>query len=347
MEEFDIGVNWSAPIAADAPSGRDMEYDAMFAELETAAIATPEQQYGDTVIAGKDPDWQQVLTLATTLSSQTKDLRVLLLLTRALTQLHGLPGALYGLESAATVLREHWSSVHPQLNIDGEDDPQLRFNALSEFGAMDGLGSDLRQSAALSSHLGSFSVKDLDKLWESGIVDVNGITVSRLQIEQIVNDFARSNESDVLQLPRRILEQLDALAQLCQQNLSSEFQPDYSVLKRPLQRLQTLFQNVPDALPGDTQSPPLTAATVPGPAGGMPTAATLSLNSRADAVRCLELACQYIEKSEPTNPAPLLIRRAIKLMEMSFMDIVKNMAPDGLNQAMFITGAEASADDGN
>ncbi|WP_267967015.1 type VI secretion system protein TssA [Delftia tsuruhatensis] len=341
-------MSWSTPISPDAPSGADMEYESIFAELETAAIATPEQQYGDTVIAGKGPDWQQVLTLATTLSTQTKDLRVLVLLTRALTHLHGLQGTLYGLRSAHTVLDQFWDSVHPQLTIDGEDDPQMRFNALSEFGAIDGLGADMRQSAALTSHLGVFSVKDLDRLWDTGATEINGINVNRLQLKQIVDDISESNNSVALRLPRLIVEQLDAMLVLCQHHLGSEFQPDYGMLKRPLQRLAMLFEGRQDVAAGASPVPSGSQAVETVPQAGLAsTGIPLGLASRKDAIHCLELACQYIENSEPTNPAPLLIRRAIKLMEMNFMDIIKHLAPDGLNQAMFITGAEASEEDGN
>ena len=69
------------------------------------------------------------------------------------------------------------------------------------------------------------------------------------------------------------------------------------------------------------------------------------IQSRRDAVRQLELVCRYLEVNEPTNPAPFLIRRAIKVMEMNFMDILKNMAPEGLTQASFITGVDIHPDE--
>ena len=110
LEDFNIGVDWSKAVSEAEPSGKNTEYDTKFAELENAAISTTEQQYGATVIAGKEPDWQQMLRLATDLSLQTRDLRVLLLLTRAMTRIHGLKGLLYGLNSVNTVSRQFWDS---------------------------------------------------------------------------------------------------------------------------------------------------------------------------------------------------------------------------------------------
>jgi len=332
MDAIDLGVNWQAPVTPEAPSGPDMEYEAAYAELEAAATTTPEQQYGQTVIAGKKADWQQVLALATALSQQTRDVRIILLLTRALTHLHGLPGLLYGLQACVAVLEHVWDSVHPQLQHDGEHDPQMRFNALSEFGAMDGLAADLRQSVALESDLGVFTVKDLDRLWETGAVEIDTLVVNRAQLTHIVTALDAAGTTQALHLPRRIIEHLDTILAICGQHWDESLQPDYSALKRPLQRLVTLFTPEEEAAQADTALP-------------LPDDMPLALASRADAIRCLKRVCQFIEHSEPTNPAPLLIRRAIAVMGMNFMDIVKHIAPDGLNQAMFITGVEASSDD--
>ena len=64
MEDFNVDVDWAAPISDTEPAGKNTEFETKFAELETAAIFVPEQQYGETVIAAKEPDWQQVLRLA-------------------------------------------------------------------------------------------------------------------------------------------------------------------------------------------------------------------------------------------------------------------------------------------
>ena len=349
MEDFNVGVDWSSAVSEAEPSGRNTEYDTKFAELETAAIATPEQQYGDTVIAGKEPDWQQMLRLATELSQQTRDLRVLLLLTRALTRLHGLGGLLYGMSSVNTASHALWDSLHPQLVIDDESDPQMRFSALSNFGDLDGLAADLRQSVVLSSHLGVLTVKDLERLLEHGSLEVNGVTITDSQLAQIVADVAKSKDAPVLELPRRIVAEINAVQEHFHHQLGSEFQPDLSTLVRPLQRISALLDSSghtgsasDSAHAGEHNDEMDTLAA----AGGSVAAAKGigGIQSRRDALRQLELVCRYLEINEPTNPAPFLIRRAMKFMEMNFMDILKEMAPDGLNQASFITGVEPAPD---
>ena len=338
VEDFNVEIEWSKPISDSEPAGKNTEFETKFAELETAAIFVPEQQYGDTVIAAKEPDWQQVLRLASSLSQETKDLRVMLWLTRALTRMYGLSGLNYGLQSVNTVGQLFWQHLHPQLEIDGETDPQLRYSILSDFGDAGTLVADMRQSVLLPSHIGAFTIKDLERLADTGSIEVNGISVTNTQISQIVQEQAKGEHSALLNIPAQIISQVNAIQQRCRHELGSEYEPDLQTLIKPLQKVLKLLdghganEDAGEAAESDTGS---TTA-------GMASAASGPIRSRKDAVRQLELACQYLEQNEPTNPAPLLIRRAIKVMEMSFMDIVKNMAPDGLNQAMFITGAEAS-----
>ncbi|MGH8762327.1 MAG: ImpA family type VI secretion system protein, partial [Nitrosospira sp.] len=64
------------------------------------------------------------------------------------------------------------------------------------------------------------------------------------------------------------------------------------------------------------------------------------INSRADAVRMLDKICEFIEKTEPANPAPLFIRRGQRLMTKNFVEIMQDLAPDSLNQIKQITGLE-------
>jgi len=62
------------------------------------------------------------------------------------------------------------------------------------------------------------------------------------------------------------------------------------------------------------------------------------LRTRADAAQMLEMVCRFMEQHEPSNPAPLLIRRAQRLIQMNFMEIVKDLMPDSLAQIEKLAG---------
>ena len=65
--------------------------------------------------------------------------------------------------------------------------------------------------------------------------------------------------------------------------------------------------------------------------------------SREDAIRALERACEWIERNEPSNPAPLLIRRSQRLMNRNFIDIVRELLPEGLDQIEKLAGTPPRA----
>jgi type VI secretion system protein ImpA len=62
------------------------------------------------------------------------------------------------------------------------------------------------------------------------------------------------------------------------------------------------------------------------------------IRSRQDAIRMLEKVCEFIERTEPSNPAPLLIRRAQRLVSKNFIEIMEDLAPDSLGVIKGIAG---------
>ena len=64
------------------------------------------------------------------------------------------------------------------------------------------------------------------------------------------------------------------------------------------------------------------------------------IGTREEAVRVLDLVCSYLELHEPSNPAPLFIRRAQRLMTKNFIEIVKDLMPDSLANLEKLAGGE-------
>jgi len=74
------------------------------------------------------------------------------------------------------------------------------------------------------------------------------------------------------------------------------------------------------------------------PGAGVPAASLTAVHTRVDALRLLDLVCAYYERAEPSSPLPLLIRRAKRLADKSFLEILQDIAPDGMTQAHSVTG---------
>jgi type VI secretion system protein ImpA len=65
-----------------------------------------------------------------------------------------------------------------------------------------------------------------------------------------------------------------------------------------------------------------------------------SVNSRQDAIRAIELVCAYLERNEPTNPAQLLLRRAARVIDKNFLQLVRDLAPDAVKEVARVMGID-------
>jgi type VI secretion system protein ImpA len=66
-----------------------------------------------------------------------------------------------------------------------------------------------------------------------------------------------------------------------------------------------------------------------------------AINNRNDVIRALDLICDYYRLQEPSSPIPLLLRRAKLLVKKDFLEILQELAPDGLAQAQTLRGSES------
>jgi len=119
------------PVSPEQPTGANLEYDPAFADLERAVQGKPEQQMGDTIVAGEPPDWNAVQKQAAALLARSKDLRVVSHLVRALLHRNGFEGYSEGLAIVHGLLERYWQPLYPHLDPDDNNDPTIRVNALA------------------------------------------------------------------------------------------------------------------------------------------------------------------------------------------------------------------------
>lgn len=318
-----------APVAADQPGGKALDYDNDFLELEREMQGTPEQQYGDTLIPAQEPDWSTVLQSARALLARSKDFRLAVAITRALTRLHGPRGTAEGLALVIAMANRYWQDGHPALHEDGEEDLLPRGNALAALGAASGLPSDLRGAEIGSRQMGKLTLGTLERIALSR-EDVSGEPLQRDQLPRFLRDELESGNQDLLALPC-IRERAQTLRGLLVPALGTEHAPDLSsilALTELLAPSTSAVEQVSD------ESSELAVTEVPatprlGPAGA---------TSRSDAIAMLDAVCEFLERNEPANPAPLLIRRARNMIGQDFLAILRDLAPAGLQQAELIAG---------
>jgi type VI secretion system protein ImpA len=328
-----------------APAGPNLEFDADFGALERAAQGKAEQQYGGTVIPAEEPDWKEVANLAADLLERTHDLRVMVHLAIARLRLSGLQDFVAILATIRQQLETRWAYVHPQLDPEDDNDPTLRANALLPLAEPIKVLRVLRDlPLAASRRDGPVSWRTIGMF--SGAIEAP--TEQDRKPESVIRAaFAETGGPALTALRATIttgVAEARAIGTAFDTNSFSASGPDLSGLIKQLQEMAHYIaqfmpafeeEAAPDAeQPGEAA--PGEAAAAPSPSRAVSAASLTSVSTRADAVRLLDIVCRYYEQYEPSSPLPLLIARARKLADKGFLEILQDLAPDGLMQAQTI-----------
>ena len=115
--------------------------------------------------------------------------------------------------------------------------------------------------------------------------------------------------------------------------------PSFGNLASLLQKISDFLQSLMERrLPATAGA----VASTEGVAGGASPLAGGSVSgeirSREDVVRALDRISAYYAKHEPSSPIPLLVERCKRLVTMAFMDIIRDLAPEGVRQIEMLSG---------
>jgi len=343
----------SRPISDDEPSGPDLEY-AEVAELERFSSGTPGTIDPSTqeLVGAEEPNWRKVAEQATEILGKTKDLRVAAWLTRAELANRGLPGLSDGLKLIATLVENFWETVYPPLDRDEGDDPIERLNVLANLSpdpvqsygspSAEAMLRSLRGSVICESReVGRFTVRDLDYVL-GRMAPPAGQTAPAaglLAAAWKTGDPAANQEKrDGIAIGQAAIQ---ALTKLFSDH--SGQRPSLDLLQQTLRRVGEFYteQDAEAAAEnGDAEGGDGGEGDEIGGAGGGAgkTPRSGGLASRADAVRMLQQIATFLRKAEPSSPAPMFVDRAIKLLQMDFTAIVKELMPDSKDRIEMLGG---------
>jgi type VI secretion system protein ImpA len=337
----------AAPLAADAPSGDSLEYDAQFLTLEQALDGTPEAEYNGLVTPAVPPDWPLVQTLALALMERTRDLRVAMALTRAALALRGVAGLADGLALLDGLLAGQWETVHPQLEAEDDFDPMLRVNVLAGLVAPAQLLRELRAAPLVQVRaIGSFSLRDIEQARTARRELADGADPAAAGAGSLIGAaFAAAAPA--------ALDAVTAALEAARQSVAAiELHLAEHVGVGKLLDLAPLSALIGQALAALHEYAPATAAdataaaggdeSMLAPAGAGPARAAAGdvVAGRADVVRLLDRICAYYDQHEPASPIPLLLQRARRMVDMRFADLLQDLAPDGLQQLSRASGIQ-------
>lgn len=324
---------WALPFE-NGGCGPDLEYDNAYLELQQAALGKPESQFE----AATPPDWNAVEVGALALLERSRDLRLAALWAESQLNLKGLSHLPEGLNAFAALLENAWPSVNPPLD---DSDPYARLNVVDSLGYGGSFFKSLRNCVVVRNpRLGEIRLKDFEAL--TGNSPGTELPVVREQVEQ----FFRSPEGLALGLYGLLESCLQGFARI-QSALAAHVEAD----RLPqLPEVKSLFSYLRSCMPAPTmeQNPALSPPTplyepnltTEQWAAGKSVAfnAVQGIQSRAQALAAIDQVCSYLEHAEPTNPAQLLLKRARRLIDKNFMQLMKDLAPEALAEVAKIMG---------
>lgn len=324
-------------VSEAAPAGPNFEDDAAFAELQNAAKGKPEQQFGETVIPGEEPDWRLVKSLAVAILAKTRDLRVGVTLTRALIRTDGVEGLADGVAVMRGWLDGMWNAVHPELDA-ADPDPIQRTNTLAALDDHDATVRAVRDMPLVASaRAGRYSYKDVLVATNKLPASLGGEAPSFAAIEAAFQDAAVESVQKTAGDLARALESIDGIEKAFAAKVGAARGVSLSQLTGVL---KGAHQVVTDQLAKRSGQAIEDAGGAGAAAPGAAPSAPGAIRSRDDVMKTLDRLCEYFERNEPSSPVPMLLRRAKRLINKSFMDLVRDMASNGVSQVELLRGSE-------
>lgn len=327
------------PISEQTPSGPDLEYDQEFLALDQAARGKAEQQFGDTIVAAEEPSWPDVRKRAEALFSRSKDIRIAVPLVRALARQEQFVGLAAGLTLIKELLNRFWDSLHPMLDVEDGNDPTMRVNALSAL-SDDTFIRDVRNLYLVNpGRQGKLTVKDI-LIAQNKFPAGSDQVFSTAEVEGILRASAAENNPE-LAAAKESFDLAQTIYKILLEQVGSERAPELKPLRDLLKSVAHIADTALNSLQGAADASESNEANSAGETNTAVTAkAPGELRSREDALRLLDRVCDFMERTEPSHPAPLFIRRAQRLMNMSFVELIQELAPDGLSQLKNVAGLD-------
>lgn len=330
------------PHGDDAPSGENLEYDPAFVEMELAAQPGEERQEGDKIIEAEDPDFADVAKKAEAILDRSHDIRAAVFYAEAVLYTRGLVGFAEATAFVRGCLEQHWATCHPELDEDDDNDPTMRINAVQGLNGTDTVIRALRRTALTESRMfGRMSLRVIE-IAEGAATPPADMT----DIPDSNSIGAAFQDTDSEELAARLNAATSAQADLkAIDAIFVEQTPGQGPELAAVQKvLGQIVRRLSDAVGSDVPAEEAAAegAGAGGDGGAAPAAVAAAgggaINSASDVSNALDRIIAYYQRAEPSSPVPILLTRAKRLVSADFLTIMKDMAPQGVDQVRQIGG---------
>lgn len=339
------------PVSADTPCGISLEDDTAFYNFILSAEGTQEKFDGKTTIPAEPPDWRVTKKQALEFLKSTKDLKLVSILAQAVLNTEGLGGFHSCLNGILELMKANWRQLYPSLEHDSPDPSERVMERVSALGLLAHATfvlDTLRNLPLANSRV--FGHVTLRKVNNSFIIE--DVESKALESSQIVAIFKDEDQSKIYQAYETLNKCRNLLVEINATIIQLE--PDahsvnFDELFKVLSNMMHVFEKYADikSVASMKVSDSSETSAIP----DLPDIAANSsnfikskfdssweINNRDDVGFCIDKICDYFRKYEPSSPIPILLMRAKKLVHMDFLDIIKDVAPEALENIQKLGG---------
>jgi len=339
------------PVSGDHPSGTLEEYNQLYLQLDELAMGKPASTMGDSIIEGTDPDWRGLRNACLKLWETTRDLRVAIYLCIAEFSIDGLKGFSDALAVLEYLVEKHWEDFYPLLDSDDNNDPTERLNIFAMIAPPPRSYSDPMMFISKFRMLRliegkKYTLRDL--LIVNGELDVTEEKVDPVLFQGEMRSVPVVEMQQGKDFVVKIKDQLNHIEETVN-GFISDGSLSFSSLTDELDTLQKFYETYLLVQDQDTAQDAEAASgpddPAPARAANRSANAFFDLNSfvpsnRTEAMLMLKKGAEYFQSAEPTNPVPLLVNRAIRMANMSFLDLLGDVEPNALEKGREIFGVK-------
>lgn len=328
------------PVSDAAPCGEELRYDRRYLEVMRLAEGKPEQQMGDTIVPGEEPNWREVYDGCLELFARSKDLRVAMLLCLANLRLEGYPGLRDGLRIVKGLVEAYWNGLFPILDPDDGNDPTERMNIIASLAVPPGsFGDPMKfqdrtREAAIVQHrqLGRVGLREL--LIVAGELppstDANAPKLDSSAIEAIFEEVETPELEGIAKTIEECAELVKGLEDTLTAKVGAGKAIDLSSFRSlPVDAAKAVRKRLAKRGVGGPAGAIDEVTGMPGGGGGGPRLAG-EIYSSSDVREALDKIVRYYELREPSSPVALVMQCAHQLVDKSFLEIVRVLTPDAI-----------------
>jgi type VI secretion system protein ImpA len=359
-------------ISQEDPIGPSLRYDALYDDIRLARQEDdPRLSMGIWKTDLKRADWHKIETLCIeALTTKSKDLQIAGWLTEAWISLDGVEGYTCGIQLFSGLINTFWQAIHPKPDEDGDMESRLMiFEWMYRTFSSRLLLAPLTQSKfdettfglgfLKSAQYNDASQRRAEKTSKSPHAShdpskaIGATEEFQRSLEQTPDTYLLTQQQNIangLQATQILKEALSTLLGANSPSFSQmlgTLREMERILKITLQTREptpplegtepeTINSGIPPEASAADLPPPLSGQEIP--------VGTLTLKSRHDAYRQLEIIAGFLDQSDPHSLAPQFLRQLVRWENQNILDIFDEIAktPQEYDILMKVLGAPVS-----